>query len=144
LQHLGDLGAARVSLRFTARSTTFVSRRMGLPHDYEGVAISPPFKACGNSANPLDMAGMGQSTSPISQCASLCALWEENCPRFFNSILIGEKLLTFVTASEQDSDFAAELPPFVTAIRRLFVPGEIREYLDHLEQMKFWLRPSRR
>ena len=54
--------------------------------------------------------------------------------------LIGEKLFTFVTASEQDPDFVAELPEFVTAIRRLFAPGEIREYLDHLdhlEQTKF-------
>jgi hypothetical protein len=51
--------------------------------------------------------------------------------------LIGEKLFTFVTASEQDPDFVAELPEFVTAIRRLFAPGEIREYLNHLEQTKF-------
>jgi hypothetical protein len=51
--------------------------------------------------------------------------------------LIGEKLFAFVTASEQYPHFAADLPAFGTAIRRLFAPGEIREYLDHLEQAKF-------
>jgi hypothetical protein len=47
-----------------------------------------------------------------------------------------------VTASEQDPEFAAELAAFVTAIRRLFGPGEIREYLDHLEQTKFLAPPK--
>jgi hypothetical protein len=51
--------------------------------------------------------------------------------------LIGEKLFAFVTASEQDPEFAAELPAFVSAIRRLFTAGEIREYLDHLERTKY-------
>jgi hypothetical protein len=34
--------------------------------------------------------------------------------------LIGEKLFTFVEASEQDHLFKRELPAFVTEIRRLF------------------------
>src|SRR2546427_672797 len=40
--------------------------------------------------------------------------------------LIGEKLFSFVQASEQDSDFAAELPAFVVEIRRIFSAPEIR------------------
>ncbi|MGD0790535.1 MAG: hypothetical protein ABR920_02085 [Terriglobales bacterium] len=73
----------------------------------------------------------------IEQCAATEDIRERFGLKNALDYLIGEKLLTFVTASEQDPDFAAELPAFVTAIRRLFAPGEIREYLDHLEQTKF-------
>ena len=75
-----------------------------------------------------------------------CAATEEIRERFgLNNALdylIGEKLFTFVAASEQDPDFAAELPAFVTAIRRLFTAGEIREYLDHLERTKYLAPPE--
>jgi hypothetical protein len=56
--------------------------------------------------------------------------------------LIGEKLFTFVMASEQDSEFAAQLPAFVAAIQRLFSAEEIRAYLDHLERAKFLAPPE--
>jgi hypothetical protein len=77
----------------------------------------------------------------IEQCAATEDIREHFGLKNALEYLIGEKLFTFVTASEQDPDFVAELPAFVTAIRRLFAPGEIREYLDHLEQTKF-LAPS--
>jgi hypothetical protein len=51
--------------------------------------------------------------------------------------LIGEKLFTFLMASERDPQFAAELPAFVDQIRRIFTVEEIRTYLDHLERTKF-------
>ena len=51
--------------------------------------------------------------------------------------LIGEKLFSFVQASEQDADFAAELPAFVLEIRRIFSPREISLFLDELERTKF-------
>jgi hypothetical protein len=76
----------------------------------------------------------------IEQCAATEDIRERFGLKNALDYLIGEKLFTFVTASEQDPDFATELPAFVTAIRRLFAPGEIREYLDHLdhlEQTKF-------
>ena len=56
--------------------------------------------------------------------------------------LIGEKLFTFVMASEQDSEFAAQLLAFVAAIQRLFSAEEIRAYLDHLERAKFLASPE--
>ena len=56
--------------------------------------------------------------------------------------LIGEKLFTFVMASEQDSEFAAQLPAFVAAIQGLFSAEEIRAYLDHLESAKFLASPE--
>src|SRR5215475_1838318 len=51
--------------------------------------------------------------------------------------LIGEKLFSFVHAAEDDPDFAAELPAFVTEIRRIFSADEIRDFLDELERTKF-------
>jgi hypothetical protein len=51
--------------------------------------------------------------------------------------LIGEKLFSFVHASEEDPDFAAELPAFVAEIRRLFSAKEIADFLDQLERSKF-------
>lgn len=51
--------------------------------------------------------------------------------------LIGEKLFTFVMASERDPAFAAELPAFVAEVRKIFSNAEIREYLEHLERDRF-------
>jgi hypothetical protein len=78
----------------------------------------------------------------IKQCAATKDIPERFGLKNALDYLIGEKLFTFVTASEQDPDFAAELPAFVTAIRRLFPPGEIREYLDHLERTKYLAPPE--
>jgi hypothetical protein len=70
-----------------------------------------------------------------------CATTEDIRQRFGveNALdyLIGEKLFSFVSASEQHPEFAAELPAFVAEIKRLFADGEIHEYLDHLEHTKF-------
>ena len=57
--------------------------------------------------------------------------------------LIGEKLLDFVRVSEDDPDFAKELPAFVAEIRRLFSAAEIREFLDDLERTKCLVPPDR-
>jgi hypothetical protein len=51
--------------------------------------------------------------------------------------LIGEKLVNFVHAAEQDDDFAAELPAFVANIRCMFSPTEIRDFLNDLERDKY-------
>jgi len=78
----------------------------------------------------------------IEQCAATEDIRERFGLKNALDYLIGEKLFTFVAASEQDPDFAAELPAFVTAIRRLFTAGEIREYLDHLERTKYLAPPE--
>jgi hypothetical protein len=51
--------------------------------------------------------------------------------------LIGEKLFSFVHASEPHPEFAAELPLFIAEIRRLFTADEIHRYLNQLEQAKY-------
>jgi len=73
----------------------------------------------------------------IKQCAATEDIREHCGLKNALDYLIGEKLFTFLTASEQDTEFAAELPAFVVEIRRLFTAAEIREYLDHLEHTKF-------
>ena len=56
--------------------------------------------------------------------------------------LIGEKLFTFLAASERDPQFAAEVPAFVAEIRRIFTAAEIRDYLDRLERTKYLAPPD--
>jgi len=56
--------------------------------------------------------------------------------------LIGERLFAFLMASEQDIQFAGELPAFVGEIRRIFTTAEIREYLRHLEHTRFLAAPD--
>ena len=56
--------------------------------------------------------------------------------------LIGDKLFDFVRASEDDPDFATELPAFVAEIRPLFSAAEIREFLDDLKRTEFLVPPE--
>jgi len=73
----------------------------------------------------------------IDQCEATEGIRERFGLQNALDYLIGEKLFHFVQVSEQRPEFAAELPAFVTEIRRLFTAEEIREYLDHLEQTKY-------
>jgi hypothetical protein len=73
----------------------------------------------------------------IDQCAATQDIRESFGLKNALDYLIGEKLFTFLMASEQDTDFAAEVPAFVGEIRRIFTPEEIRTYLDELERTKF-------
>jgi len=76
------------------------------------------------------------------QCAATRDIREHFGLKTALDYLIGEKLFTFLMASEEDPEFAAELPAFIAEIRRLFTAGEIREYLDHLERTKFLAPPE--
>jgi len=78
----------------------------------------------------------------IEQCAATEDIREQFGTKNALDYLIGEKLFTFVMASEQDPEFAAQLPAFVAAIQRLFPAEEIRVYLDHLEGAKFLAPPE--
>jgi hypothetical protein len=73
----------------------------------------------------------------IDQCAATEDIRESFGPENALDYLIGEKLLTFLMGSEQDPQFAAEVPAFVDEIRRIFTGAEIRGYLDRLERKKF-------
>jgi hypothetical protein len=43
--------------------------------------------------------------------------------------LVGEKLLSFAKAADQDPEFAAELPRFQAAVWEIFNPYELRGYV---------------
>ena len=46
---------------------------------------------------------------------------------------VGEKLLTFAQAAEENPEFARALPQFVSELRRMFTPEEIEEHLARVE-----------
>ena len=73
----------------------------------------------------------------VEQCAATEGIRERFGLESALDYLIGEKLFSFVAASEQDPLFAQELADFVAEIRRLFTAREIRSYLDRLERTKF-------
>ena len=78
----------------------------------------------------------------IDQCAATEDIRESFGLQDALDYLIGEKLFTFLMASEQDAEFAAQVPAFVDQIRRIFTNDEIRVYLDHLERTKFLAPPD--
>jgi hypothetical protein len=78
----------------------------------------------------------------IDQCAATEDIRENFGLKNALDYLIGEKLLTYLMASEEDPKFAGEIPAFVHEIRRIFTGSEIREYLDHLERTKFLVPPD--
>jgi hypothetical protein len=47
--------------------------------------------------------------------------------------LVGEKLVNFAKAADQDPDFAAELPRFQAAVWEIFNPYELRGYVASLK-----------
>ena len=73
----------------------------------------------------------------IDQCAATEDIRETFGRGKALDYLIGEKLFTFLMASEKDPEFAAEVPAFVNEIRRIFTAAEICAHLDHLERTKF-------
>ena len=78
----------------------------------------------------------------IEQCAAAEDIGERFGREDAMRYLIGEKLFSFVRASEDDPDFATELPAFVAEIRRLFSTAEIRKFLDDLERTNFLVPPE--
>ena len=70
----------------------------------------------------------------------LCKIWIEQCDAARNveddfgtekalTYLIGEKFLAFLEAAETDSEFRAEIPDFVTEIKKIFERWQLIEYL---------------
>ena len=49
--------------------------------------------------------------------------------------LIGEKLLNFLRAADEDPAFAGELPRIVAEIKRVFDHAEIETYLDNVQRV---------
>jgi hypothetical protein len=71
-------------------------------------------------------------------------IWQEQCEATHTirerfgvdsalDYLVGEKLLNFAQAADQDLEFAAELPCFQAAVWDIFDPYELTGYLASLE-----------
>ena len=71
-------------------------------------------------------------------------IWQEHCavtPRIRERFgvksaldyLVGQKLLNFAEAADEDPDFAAELPRFQAAVWGIFNPYELRGYVASLK-----------
>jgi hypothetical protein len=73
----------------------------------------------------------------IEQCEATETIRERFGLQNAMDYLIGEKLLCFVAAAEQDPEFATELPHFLSQIRKIFTAQQIHNYLDDLERAKF-------
>ena len=50
--------------------------------------------------------------------------------------IVGEKLITFAETAMTHTDFARELPRFVSEVRRMFPAGEIRAHLEKIERAR--------
>jgi hypothetical protein len=97
---------------------------------------------------------MGQSinASPVDREASVSVrkrheIWIEQCDAAQNiklrygliaafDYVVGEKLLNFASAAYRHAEFARELPGFVTRVRCLFTPQEMRVQIARIEQQR--------
>ena len=48
--------------------------------------------------------------------------------------VVTEKLLNFISAAADHPEFARELPRFVSEVRRMFTPAEIRTHIARIER----------
>ncbi len=71
----------------------------------------------------------------IDQCDAIPDIHERFGSEHALGYLVGEKLLKFIRAADEDADFAAELPAFVARVRELFEPHELRGYLDSVRHI---------
>jgi len=67
------------------------------------------------------------------QCEATRAIRERFGVKNALDYLVGEKLVNFAKAADQDPDFAAEFPHFQAAVWEIFNPYELRGYLGSLK-----------
>ena len=65
----------------------------------------------------------------IDQCAATEGIRDHFGLEDALDYLVGEKLLSFAKAADQDPEFAAELPRFQAAVWEIFNPYELRGYV---------------
>lgn len=66
----------------------------------------------------------------IDQCDAAEGILGQFGPGDALDYLVGEKLVNFVRAASTHPEFAAELPNFVAAIRRIFEPYQLQHYFE--------------
>lgn len=70
----------------------------------------------------------------IEQCQAARGIEEELGVPDALAYLIGEKFINFLEASEDDTQFRAEIPAFVAEIKTIFERWQLAEYLEKARQ----------
>lgn len=70
----------------------------------------------------------------VEQCDAATIIRQRYGPTAAFDYLVGEKLLHFADAAAERPEFARELPRFVTRVRELFTPHQIRSQLARIER----------
>jgi hypothetical protein len=66
----------------------------------------------------------------LEQCAAAQGIEADFGTDKALAYLVGEKFLNFLEAADSDEAFRVEIPAFVAAIRGIFGPGELADYLE--------------
>jgi hypothetical protein len=70
----------------------------------------------------------------IEQCEAARGIEVEFGTQRALAYLIGEKLINFLEAAEDDDEFRAELPAFVAEIKTIFESWQLAEFLETARQ----------
>lgn len=70
----------------------------------------------------------------IEQCEAARGIEEEFGTQRALDYLVGEKLINFLEAAEDDSDFRAEIPAFVAEIQSIFERWQLAQYLETVRE----------
>jgi hypothetical protein len=70
----------------------------------------------------------------IEQCGAAEAIKARYGLKAAFDYVVGEKLINFASAATQHPEFARELPRFVSEVRRMFTPEEIRVHIARIER----------
>jgi hypothetical protein len=77
----------------------------------------------------------------VEQCEAARTINERYGLKAAFDYIVGEKLINYAEAALQHPQFARALPQFVSEIRRMFTPEDLRTYLARLER-EFFEEPS--
>src|SRR5260370_27521967 len=69
----------------------------------------------------------------VEQCDAIATIKERFGVQSAFDYLVAEKLTNFAGAAQQRPEFARELPKFVSEVRRIFSPQEIRDQFVRVE-----------
>jgi hypothetical protein len=72
----------------------------------------------------------------VEQCDATATIKERFGVQSAFDYLVAEKLTNFADAAQQRPDFARELPKFVSEVRRIFSPREIRDQFGRVQRME--------
>jgi hypothetical protein len=70
----------------------------------------------------------------IEQCEAARAIKARYGLKAAFDYVVGEKLMNFASAASKHPEFAREFPRFISEVRRMFTPEEMRTHIAQLER----------